>query len=514
MDKEIKLEADRFVYHDSLKDEDRKKRKTHKKSRRESVDEYEKDYKSRSSSNGRRSHTKKSHDKDHSLDELMKRKELLEACLVAYKSDKSDGETEQPSHKKKKDRDYEYRRSNKHMSIKDRSSERDRYKCKRYGEDLRQIINRERRKEMEKEREYRERKETERNRERDVERRSIEMKRKEREPRTRQTRDRSPIVRRDRERSRDRNHRRTHKHQNSINEVAQIVPCSSDEESNLVINTDDDEEIEEQIIEKRREERERLIKKLRGINNGPLEQQQQQVAVSTSPDVKPDNMNSDIKQDKCETKGESDQDETTNSDSKSDVSGLAGNIDNESKTNIKLEKSVKSKSWDMFADQDSFSVDTSTAGKPRSDNALENPSLIDNWDDAEGYYRVRIGESLDERYNVYGYTGQGVFSNVVRARDQRANCDVAVKIIRNNAMMHKTGLREIEILKRLNDADPHDKFHCLRLSRHFFHKQHLCMVMEPLSMNLREVLKKYGKNSGIHIKAVRCIKEQEIAQKE
>lgn len=52
---------------------------------------------------------------------------------------------------------------------------------------------------------------------------------------------------------------------------------------------------------------------------------------------------------------------------------------------------------------------------------------------------------------------------------------------------HKTGLKELEVLKRLNDADPDDRCHCLRLFRHFFHKQHLCMVFEPLSMNLREV---------------------------
>lgn len=73
---------------------------------------------------------------------------------------------------------------------------------------------------------------------------------------------------------------------------------------------------------------------------------------------------------------------------------------------------------------------------------------------------------------------------------------------------HKTGLRELEILKKLNDADPDDRFHCLRLYRHFFHKQHLCMVMEPLAMNLREVLKKYGKNVGLHVKAVRSYTQQ------
>lgn len=66
----------------------------------------------------------------------------------------------------------------------------------------------------------------------------------------------------------------------------------------------------------------------------------------------------------------------------------------------------------------------------------ENPALTDNWDDAEGYYRVRIGEVLDTRYVVSGFTGQGVFSNVVSARDQaRGNVNVAVKIIRNNEIM-------------------------------------------------------------------------------
>ncbi|TNM96502.1 hypothetical protein fugu_016163 [Takifugu bimaculatus] len=139
----------------------------------------------------------------------------------------------------------------------------------------------------------------------------------------------------------------------------------------------------------------------------------------------------------------------------------------------------------------------------------ENPNLRDNWTDAEGYYRVNIGETLDKRYDVYGYTGQGVFSNVIRARDTaRAGQEVAVKIIRNNELMQKTGLKELEFLKKLNDADPDDKFHCLRLFRHFYHKQHLCLVFEPLSMNLREVLKKYGKDVGLHIKAVRSYSQQ------
>ena len=84
---------------------------------------------------------------------------------------------------------------------------------------------------------------------------------------------------------------------------------------------------------------------------------------------------------------------------------------------------------------------------------------------------MRIGEQLDRRYTVYGYTGQGVFSNVVRARDSlKGNHVVTIKIIRDNEMMHKSGLQELRILQMLNEADPDDKFHCVRLFRHFFHK--------------------------------------------
>uniref|UniRef100_A0A8C4NJ72 Serine/threonine-protein kinase PRP4 homolog n=1 Tax=Eptatretus burgeri TaxID=7764 RepID=A0A8C4NJ72_EPTBU len=161
---------------------------------------------------------------------------------------------------------------------------------------------------------------------------------------------------------------------------------------------------------------------------------------------------------------------------------------------------------DTFAEHfDSPRVRVAGVGK----DYKENPNLRDNWTDSEGYYRVNIGEVLDKRYNVYGYTGQGVFSNVVRARDiARGNQDVAIKIIRNNELMQKTGLKELEFLKKLNDADTDDKFHCVRLFRHFTHKQHLCLVFEPLSMNLREVLKKYGKDVGLHIKAVRSYSQQ------
>jgi len=70
------------------------------------------------------------------------------------------------------------------------------------------------------------------------------------------------------------------------------------------------------------------------------------------------------------------------------------------------------------------------------------------------------------------------------------------------------GLKEVELLKRLNEADPDDRYHCLRMHRSFTFKQHLCLVFEPLAMNLRDVVKKYGSGVGLHVKAVRSYSQQ------
>uniref|UniRef100_A0A183BM46 Serine/threonine-protein kinase PRP4 homolog n=1 Tax=Globodera pallida TaxID=36090 RepID=A0A183BM46_GLOPA len=163
--------------------------------------------------------------------------------------------------------------------------------------------------------------------------------------------------------------------------------------------------------------------------------------------------------------------------------------------------------FDMFADDAPVELLSKAAIIQSMDTTTA--ALKDNWDDTEGYYRVRIGEQLDGRYRVYGYTGAGVFGNVVRATDtHRSNSKVAIKIIRNNDMMRKTGVRELEVLKKLNEADRLDKYHILQLYRQFYHRNHLCLVFENLSMNLREVLKKYGNNVGLHMKAVRSYAQQ------
>eukprot|EP00474_Spongospora_subterranea_P000764 CRZ01222.1 hypothetical protein [Spongospora subterranea] len=109
----------------------------------------------------------------------------------------------------------------------------------------------------------------------------------------------------------------------------------------------------------------------------------------------------------------------------------------------------------------------------------ENVHLIDNWDDAEGYYSFRLGDVLhDGRYEVFANQGRGVFSTVLRVRDRLAgNRELVVKVIRQNDVMYKAGLKEVNLLKILGANDPDNHRHCIRLYSHFEHRGHLCLEL-------------------------------------
>jgi serine/threonine-protein kinase PRP4 len=173
---------------------------------------------------------------------------------------------------------------------------------------------------------------------------------------------------------------------------------------------------------------------------------------------------------------------------------------------------------DMFAEDDDMFAATSPTTKANGTGATQavpvskakalDMSMLDDWDDHEGYYKIILGELLEGRYHVQLNLGRGMFSAVVRAMDEVTKKLVAIKIIRANDTMRKAAAKEIEILETLKDADPDDKKHMIRLERSFEHKGHLCMVFEHLSINLREVLKKFGRDVGINLKAVRAYAQQ------
>ncbi|KAJ5326688.1 hypothetical protein MYU51_001855 [Penicillium brevicompactum] len=176
------------------------------------------------------------------------------------------------------------------------------------------------------------------------------------------------------------------------------------------------------------------------------------------------------------------------------------------------EKSSGTKSgYDMFADDDD-DMFAEESDKPKASRApttsgprgeqLDN--MVDDWDDAQGYYNVRLGELIDKRYQVQQTLGKGTFAAVVRALDSKTGNLVAIKVIRNNDSMRKEGMKEIKTLNLLHEAEHGGNKHIVKFERYFDHKGHLCLVFENLSMDLRELLKKFGKNVGLNLRAIRA----------
>ncbi|KAJ1727832.1 U4/U6 small nuclear ribonucleoprotein prp4 [Coemansia biformis] len=158
--------------------------------------------------------------------------------------------------------------------------------------------------------------------------------------------------------------------------------------------------------------------------------------------------------------------------------------------------------FDMFADSDE--IVRARPGMAGTGVSAAASLMADSWDDSDGYYRTIVGELLDGRYLVQAFLGQGVFSSVVRATDtQQQNAPVAIKIIRQNELMHRAGVKEQRVLERLQAADPADQMHVVRLTGSFAHRGHLCLCFELMSMNLREVVRKYGRDAGLSLQAVR-----------
>lgn len=251
-----------------------------------------------------------------------------------------------------------------------------------------------------------------------------------------------------------RRHHRDEKHDHKHDRYREKDKDDATSDKSGDVEQSDDED-EDAIIERRRQQRQELLKKL-GASSGPNSTENSQASpalespmvqpsadnsLSSPPDMFNDDSMTNLNFDDVMREKEKLARISSENEPRNDVDLVKDT--GESSNNQVSKPQTKAKVLDMFAEEDNGLFDeVYKAGINKNYEKHSNPALNENWDDAEGYYRVRIGEVLDDRYNVYGYTGQGVFSNVVRARDvARSNQEVAVKIIRSNEVMHQTGLK-------------------------------------------------------------------------
>ncbi|KAJ3445013.1 serine/threonine-protein kinase minibrain [Anaeramoeba flamelloides] len=143
-------------------------------------------------------------------------------------------------------------------------------------------------------------------------------------------------------------------------------------------------------------------------------------------------------------------------------------------------------------------------------NELKNKSqgslpLYNNGYDDENYnYVFKENEIFAGVYQIVRNIGVGSFGQVVQAFDHKSQKYVAIKIIKSKSAFNRQGIIEKQILEKLNNADPEDKRHVVRLLDSFKYRNHLCFVFELLSLNLYEVLKK-TKLKGISIVLVKAL---------
>lgn len=123
------------------------------------------------------------------------------------------------------------------------------------------------------------------------------------------------------------------------------------------------------------------------------------------------------------------------------------------------------------------------------------PEIVVNnfgYDDERGDYQVVNGDHLAFRYEIMDTLGKGSFGQVLNCRDHQTGESVAIKIIRNKKRFHHQALVEIKILDNLRKWDHEEKHHVIKMTEHFYFRNHLCIAMELLSINLYELIKANG----------------------
>lgn len=110
------------------------------------------------------------------------------------------------------------------------------------------------------------------------------------------------------------------------------------------------------------------------------------------------------------------------------------------------------------------------------------------YDDSHHSYRKIKGDHIAYRYEIRGLLGTGSFGEVLRAYDHRNKEVVALKILKNEQRFLTEAMKEINILKTLNDKDIHDRHCIVRMKDFFCFRHHYCITFELLGQDLYQIL--------------------------
>ncbi|XP_010902090.1 dual specificity protein kinase CLK2 isoform X1 [Esox lucius] len=111
-------------------------------------------------------------------------------------------------------------------------------------------------------------------------------------------------------------------------------------------------------------------------------------------------------------------------------------------------------------------------------------------DDEEGHLICRSGDVLQERYEIVNTLGEGTFGRVMQCIDhRRGGAAVALKIIKNVEKYKEAARLEINVLERINEKDPENKYLCVQMYDWFDYHGHMCISFELLALSTFDFLK-------------------------
>lgn len=109
------------------------------------------------------------------------------------------------------------------------------------------------------------------------------------------------------------------------------------------------------------------------------------------------------------------------------------------------------------------------------------------------YVNDVIGNEEGRKYVILDLLGQGTFGQVVKCTNLKTRELCAVKVIKNQPAYFNQSMMEVTVLEMLNQKyDREDRRHIVRMRDTFIFRQHLCIVVELLSLNLYELIKQNG----------------------
>lgn len=167
------------------------------------------------------------------------------------------------------------------------------------------------------------------------------------------------------------------------------------------------------------------------------------------------------------------------------------NVENKPKNQILLSESC----------DDLFQSDASNSKNSNVQSNINQMSFSNSGNDEELYYKPTMNEIMNNKYRVVGILGKGVYSSVLKVELNQKF--YAVKILRNALELRESGKREIEILFSLNEKNLAEKHNILTVIDSFDHKGHLCIVLDLMGLNLRDMLNSQRKGKNFSLEEVR-----------